>query len=135
MPCITVEAELSNIPKVTAFIDAQLEELCCPFKSQMKIDVVIDELFSNIARYAYPNGKGDVKIETAYNKADRTFSIAFIDGGTPYNPLKKDDPDISLSAEEREVGGLGIFMVKNMVDEITYNYKCNKNILTVIKNI
>ncbi len=135
MPCITVEAELSNIPAVTEFVDAQLQKLCCPFKAQTKLDIAIDELFSNIARYAYSGGKGEVKLETAFNEADRTFSITFTDSGIPYNPLQKDDPDTSLAADEREVGGLGIFMVKNMVDDIFYRYKDNKNILTIVKII
>ena len=131
---ITLEADIKNIPVVTEFVDGILEEHDCSMKAQIQIDVAIDELFSNIARYAYAPGTGmaTVKVE-----ADNTpaVNITFIDKGIPYNPLAKEDPDVTLSAEERKIGGLGIFMVKKSMDDMFYEYKDGSNILTIRKNI
>ena len=129
------EATLENIPAVTAFIDEQLEALDCSMKAQMQIDIAIDELFGNIAHYAYPGGAGDATVRFGFDEAARTASIAFIDGGVPFNPLEKADPDVTLSAEERGIGGLGIFMVKKTMDDLTYRYEDGKNILTLYKQI
>lgn len=132
---LTLDATIENIPKVTAFIDGELEKIDCPMKAQMQIDIAIDELFSNIAHYAYhPSvGAATVKIEVIENPM--SVVLTFIDGGIPYNPLEKKDPDITLSAEERQVGGLGIFMVKKSMDQVDYEYKDGKNILRIKKNI
>ena len=116
---LTVPATLENITVVTAFIDEQLEALDCSMKAQMQIDVAIDELFGNIAHYAYPDGTGDATVRFDFDETTRTASIAFIDGGVPFNPLEKADPDVTLSAEERGIGGLGIFMVKKTMDDLT----------------
>ncbi len=130
---LTLDATTENIEEVTAFIDAYLEKIDCPMHEQMQIDVAVDELFSNIANYAYfPNvGKATVDIDSS----DGRVIISFIDGGVPYNPLEKEDPDIKAKAEDREIGGLGIFMVKKMMDEISYEYRDEKNILTIVKNL
>ena len=127
---LTVDAAIENIPSVTAFVDEQLEQYDCPIKAQMQIDIAIDELFSNIAHYAYTpkTGKATVRVEVA-------VVITFIDNGIPYDPLAKADPDITLSAVDRAIGGLGIFMVKKSMDEITYEYKDGQNILTIKKKI
>lgn len=131
---LTVEATLENIPVVTAFVDERLEALGCPLKAQMQIDVAIDELFSNIARYAYdPSGPATVRVDV--DREPLTVRIAFIDHGKPYDPLAKADPDVTLSAEERPIGGLGIFMVKKTMDDVRYEYKDGQNILTVEKRL
>ena len=130
---MNIEATIDNIPTVTAWVDEQLEALDCPMKAQMQIDIAIDELFSNIARYAYnpETGPATVRVEVAENPM--AVVITFIDKGVPYDPLAKEDPNITLSAEEREIGGLGIFMVKKSMDEITYEYKDGHNILAIKK--
>lgn len=132
---LTIEATIENITAVTAFVDEQLEQLNCPLKTQMQVDVAIDELFGNIANYAYnPNtGAATVCVEVTENPI--SVIITFIDNGVPYDPLAKSDPDITLSAEERQIGGLGIYMAKKLMDDISYEYRNGKNILKIRKNI
>ena len=132
---LTVEAKTTNIEAVTDFVNEQLEALDCPMKAQMQIDIAIDELFGNIAHYAYnPDiGKATVRVEVIEDPL--AVTITFIDNGVPYDPLAKADPDTTLSAEEREIGGLGIYMVKKSMDEITYEYKDGQNILAIKKNL
>lgn len=131
---MTVEAKLENIPVVTAFVDEHLEALGCPMKAQMQIDVAIDELFSNIANYAYdPSGPATVRVDV--EKDPLSVHITFIDHGKPYDPLAKADPDTTLPAEERQIGGLGIFMVKKSMDEVKYEYRDGQNILTIRKDL
>ena len=132
---LTVEAKNTNIEAVTNFVNEQLEALDCPMKAQMQIDIAIDELFGNIAHYAYNSeiGKATVRVEVIEDPL--AVVITFIDNGVPYDPLAKADPDTTLSAEEREIGGLGIYMVKKSMDDITYEYKDGQNILTIKKKI
>ena len=132
---LTVEAVKSNITPVIAFLDEQLEALDCPIKSQMQLDVAVDELFTNIASDAYAPGTGNATIRIDFDPAERVVSITFIDSGIPYDPLQKPDPDVTLSAEERSIGGLGIFLVKKTMDEMTYRYENNQNIVTIRKKI
>ena len=132
---LTIAATVENIEAVTDFVNQQLEELACPMKAQMQINIAIDELFSNIAHYSYnPEiGQATVRVEVMENPL--AVSITFIDNGVPYDPLSKEDPDLTLSAEGRQIGGLGIYMVKKSMDEITYEYKDGQNILRIKKCI
>lgn len=130
---LTVEASLENIGTVTAFINGQLEGYGCPVKVRMQIDVAIDELFGNIAHYAYNPDTGPATVQVEVRQNPLEVIITFIDNGIPYNPLEKADPDITLSAEEREPGGLGIYMVKKTMDNISYEYKDGQNILKIKK--
>ena len=130
---ITVEARSENVSLVTEFVEEQLECMDCPMKIQMKMGIAIDELFSNIALYAYPSGDGDVTVRVEKQEEPAAVRITFIDRGVPYDPLKKEDPDVTLSAEEREIGGLGIYLVKKTMDDISYEYKDGQNILSVLK--
>ena len=132
---LTLAATVENIETVTGFVNAQLELMDCPIKAQMQIDIAIDELFGNIAHYAYNTEVGSANVRVEVSEAPLAVIITFIDNGVPYDPLGKDDPDITLSAEEREIGGLGIYMVKKSMDEITYEYKDGQNILKIKKNI
>ena len=132
---MNIEATLENIEPVTDFVDAQLEQLDCPPKAEMQINIAIDELFSNIARYAYNPEVGNATVRVEVKQDPMCVVITFIDNGVPYDPLQKEDPDITLSADERTIGGLGIYMVKKTMDEILYEYKDGKNILTIKKNI
>lgn len=132
---ITLEAKIENIDAVTDFVNEQLESADCPMKAQLQIDVAIDELFSNIAYYAYKPQTGDATVTVDFTDNPNAVNITFIDGGKPYNPLEKEDPDITLSAEERSIGGLGIFMVKKTMDDVVYEYKDGKNMLTIKKNM
>lgn len=132
---LTIAATVENIEKVTDFVNEQLEALSCPMKAQMQIDIAIDELFGNIAHYAYNPDVGDVTVRVEVTDNPLAVTITFIDKGVPYDPLKNEDPDITLSADEREIGGLGIYMVKKTMDGIKYEYKDGQNILTIIKDI
>lgn len=132
---LTIAATVENIETVTEFVNGQLEALDCPIRAQMQIDVAIDELFSNIAQYAYNPETGDATVRVEVVDEPLAVVITFIDGGTPYDPLAKADPDVTLSAEERGIGGLGIYMVKKTMDDVTYEYKDGKNILSIKKNL
>lgn len=135
MKTITVEAKIENIDVVTDFVNTFLEENSCPMKIQMQIDVVIDEIFGNIAYYAYGSGSGNASVQVGIEEATRKIVLIFSDQGIPYNPLENKDPDITLNLEEREIGGLGIYMVKKMMDELSYEYADGQNILRMKKNL
>ena len=132
---LTIAATVENIGAVTDFVNEQLEALDCPMKAQMQIDIAIDELFGNIAQYAYHPEVGEATVRVEVVENPLSVIITFIDGGVPYDPLAAADPDTTLSAEERTMGGLGIFMVKKSMDEITYHYENGKNILSIRKKI
>ena len=130
---LIIAATVENIETVTDFVNEQLEALDCPMKAQMQIDIAIDELFGNIAHYAYNPDVGDATVRVEVTEEPLAVVITFIDKGVPYDPLAKADPNITLSAEEREIGGLGIFMVKKTMDDIIYEYKDGQNILKIKK--
>ena len=108
---LTIPATIENIEKVTDFVNGHLEKIDCPMKAQMQIDIAIDELFGNIAHYAYNPETGPATVRVEVTEEPISVIITFIDRGITFEPLNKDDPDISLSAEERGIGGLGILMV------------------------
>ena len=132
---LTIEATPENVDTVVAFVDEQLEEYGCGMKEQMAIDVAIDELFANIAHYAYKPDVGYATVRVDVLKDPLTVEVTFIDNGKPSDPLAKEDPDTTLSIEDREIGGMGIFIVKKCMDSVNYEYKDGKNILTVRKFI
>lgn len=131
----TFEATVDRIPWLTDQINEALESLDCSMKAQMQIDVAIDELLANIASYAYAPGTGDVTVRFDFDADSRVATVTFIDAGVPYDPLGKPDPDVTLDAGEREVGGLGIFLVKKTMDDMTYARKDGRNVLTIHKRI
>lgn len=132
---LTIDATVENISRVTSFIEEQLENLGCSTKAQMQIAIAIDELFGNIAHYAYSPKIGPATVRAEVTGNPPEIVITFIDNGVPYDPLKQADPDISLSAKERETGGLGIYLVKKSMDDITYEYRDGQNILQIKKNL
>ena len=132
---LNIAATIENIETVTDFVNEQLEAYDCPMKAQMQIDIAIDELFGNIAHYAYNPEIGNATVRVEVIEEPLAVVITFIDKGIPYDPLAKEDPNIKLSAEEREIGGLGIYMVKKSMDEITYEYKDGQNILAIKKKL
>ena len=132
---LTIAATVENIETVTDFVNEQLEEMDCPMKAQMQISIAIDELFGNIAHYAYNPAVGEATVRVEVVEDPMSVVITFIDKGVPYDPLTAADPDITLSAEERAIGGLGIFMVKKSMDEITYRYENGSNILAIRKKL
>lgn len=132
---LTIATTVENIETVTDFVNEQLEALDCPMKAQMQIDIAIDELFGNIAHYAYHPEVGNATVRVEVTEEPLAVIVTFIDKGMPYDPLRAVEPDITLSAEERNLGGLGIYMVKKSMDEITYEYKDGKNILSIKKKL
>lgn len=132
---LTIDATIENTAAVTAFVDEQLEQLDCPMKTQMQVDIAIDELFSNIAHYAYNPEVGPATVRVEVIEQPLAVVITFIDNGVPYDPLANADPDITLSAEERKIGGLGIYLVKKTMDDVSYEYKDGQNILRIKKDI
>ena len=132
---MTIDATVDNVEKVTEFVNQQLAALGCSEKVQMQFDIAIDELFSNIALYAYHPKTGKATIAVSVEKGPLTAAVTLKDNGKPYNPLAKEDPDVTLSAEDREVGGLGIFMVKKTMDDVTYDFKDGQNVVTIRKKL
>ena len=130
---LTVEATTENLSKVTAFIDELLEQADCPVKTRMQIELAVEEIFVNIAHYAYAPEKGDATIRVERTEEPKEVRVTFIDRGKPYDPLQKEDPDVTLSAEERSIGGLGVFLVKKSVDDVQYAYRDGQNILSIRK--
>lgn len=132
---LTIEAIPENVDTVVEFVDEQLESFGCGMKEQMAIDVAVDELFSNIAHYAYKPETGAATVRVDVLKEPLSVEITFIDHGKQYDPLAKEDPDTTLSLDDRPIGGMGIFIVKKSMDSVNYEYKEGKNILTIKKNI
>lgn len=132
---MTLDATIENIGVVTDFVTAELENVDCPPKVQIQISIAIDELFSNISRYAYNPEIGPAAVRVEVEENPLAVVITFMDHGVPYDPLAKVNPDTSLSAEDREIGGLGIFLVKNIMDDVVYEYKDGRNILKIKKNL
>ena len=131
----TFEAKTEALSNVLGFVDEMLEKYECPMKIQTAVCVAIEEVFVNIAHYAYKGGDGDVSLGIGFNTENRTITFRMADKGVPFDPLKKPDPDITLSAEEREIGGLGIFITKKTMDTVEYAYENGENILTMTKKI
>lgn len=130
---LKIDADLDKVYEVQDFVNAELEAHDCNMKAQMQIEIAVEELFVNIAHYAYPEGKGDAEIRVSVE--DGVASITFCDHGIPYNPLAREDPDVTLTAQERKIGGLGIYMVKKSMDDMLYEYTDQQNILTIKKKI
>ncbi len=132
---LTLQAVIENSSVATDFIDEQLEACDCPMKAQMQLRLAVDELFTNIASYAYGSEVGDATIRFSFNESSRVVTICFMDKGVPFDPLESTDPDVTLSAEERPIGGLGIFLVKKTMDAMDYRYENGMNILTIQKQV
>ena len=130
---LNIEALVENLDKVLAFVDEEIDKLECSVKIHTQIDVAVEELFVNIAHYAYKPETGPATVRVEVEKDPPAISITFIDHGVPYDPLAKADPDVTLPAEQREIGGLGIFMTKKLMDDVVYEYKDGSNILRLIK--
>jgi anti-sigma regulatory factor (Ser/Thr protein kinase) len=135
MNTLDILAKTENLDTVMAFVDERLEKAECPMKIQMQIDIAVEEIFVNIASYAYSPGEGPATVRVNVDDEHKFVDITFIDNGVPYDPLAKEDPDIMLSGEERGIGGLGIFMVKNTMDEMEYEYRDGCNRLTLRKKL
>lgn len=132
---MTIRARVDQLEKVLAFVDAELERMDCPMRTQLQIDVAVEEAYVNIAHYAYTPGEGDATLRVEPAEEPGAVEITLEDRGVPYDPLAKPDPDVTLPAEERQIGGLGIYMVKKSMDRMTYEYRDGKNILKLMKRL
>lgn len=132
---LSLEAKIENVDRVIEFINAELDALGCSSKTKIEINVAADEIFANIANYAYKPNIGNATIQIEVIDNSKAVVITFIDKGIPFDPLIKKDPNVALSAEERDIGGLGIYIVKKTMDKVEYEYKDNQNILKITKKI
>ena len=132
---LDILAVKENLVNVLAFVDEELEKAGCTMKAQLQIDMAVEEIFINIAMYAYSPETGPALIRVEVVENPLSVVLSFSDQGIPYDPLAKEDPDVTLSADERKVGGLGIFLVKKSMDDVTYEYKDGQNILTIRKKL
>lgn len=135
MKKFTVPARLEQLESVQDFISQELERCGCDMHVQMQIEMAVEEIFVNIAHYAYDSGAGDATIQCEILENPLRTVIQFMDHGTPFDPLKKEDADTSPEALNAREGGLGILMVKKLMDEVSYSYEDGKNILTIHKNL
>ena len=130
---ISVAATKENLETVTAFLDEILDEKDCPLKVRLQIDLALEEMYINIANYAYTPKIGEMELRVAFDEAGRELTMVLIDSGIPYDPLAKKDPDVTLSADKRKIGGLGIYLVKKTMDSMMYERRDGRNIVTMKK--
>ena len=130
---LKTEAKTENLENVNNFLTENL--IGCPMKVLMQTELAVEEIFVNIEHYAYKDETGEVWVSCELDKEKNLFTIIFEDTGIPFDPLKRDDPDVTASAEERDIGGLGIFLTKKLMDEVRYENRDGKNILTLIKKL
>ena len=133
MSAIEIDAKVENLEQLNDFIADKL--MGCPMKLLMQIDLVVEEIFVNIASYAYKDGGGKARVSCDLDKEKNLLTLVFEDEGVPFDPLAKEDPDITASAEEREIGGLGILLTKKLMDDVSYKNEGGKNILTLVKKL
>ena len=132
---LTIEAKVQNLQQVLDFVDETLESMNCPMKLQMQMDVAVEEIFVNVASYAYAPDTGPVTIRMEKATDPAAIHVTFIDSGVKFNPLERTAPDTHIPLERRSIGGLGIHLVRKTMDGMEYEYKDGKNILTIRKLI
>ncbi len=130
-----VNADVNELQRVQGFVEECMQGIDCSSKTMMQINVAVEEIFVNIAHYAYSGEIGKAVIEAEITDDPKAVTITFIDSGVMYNPLAKPDPDVTLSAKERQIGGLGIFMTKKFMDELSYEYRDGQNVFAMKKNL
>lgn len=131
----TFPASISSVVAITEKIDELLDAVDCPFKSRTQVDIALDEILSNIAKFAYKAGKGDVMVSAAISHDPLAVTITTADEGEPFDPLTVPPPDTSLPLEKRKVGGLGIMLVRKMMNEVSYVREGSRNLLTIRKEL
>ena len=132
---LEIDAEEAKLAEVQTFVEERLEAVDCPMKALMQINVAVEEIFVNIASYAYVPEKGKAKVRVEISDEPVSVTITFEDRGIPYDPVAREDPDITLPASQRAIGGLGIFMTKQIMDDVAYEYRDGQNILTLKKRL
>ena len=132
---LNLPALRENLGQVMGVVEEHLEQAGCPAKTLLQVSMAVEEIFINIASYAYDPKVGPATIRVEVKEDPLCVIITFVDHGRPYDPLAREDPDVTLPAEQRQVGGLGIFLVKKTMDDIRYEYKDGSNILTLKKKL
>ncbi len=135
MKSLIVPAEVGSLDEAKDFVDGQLEAYDCPVKTRLHIELAVEEIFMNIASYAYRPESGEAEIRCEVLHDPLRVVIQFLDGGVPFDPLAREDADTSPEALEAREGGLGILLVKRTMDDVSYTYENGKNILTIRKNL
>ena len=135
MEDLKLQARDDTLYTVLDAIEMHLDKNDCPADVKAEILVAAEEIYMNIAHYAYGGDEGEAVVQMEVSQDPKCCKVVFRDRGVPYNPLEKDDPDVSLSAMEREIGGLGIFMVKQSMDRVEYRYEEGCNVLVIEKNL
>lgn len=135
MQDMTLQASDDTLYTVLDAIEAHLTKNGCPDDIKTEVLISVEEIYVNIAHYAYEGKPGEATVQMEVTQNPKVCRVVLKDRGIPYNPLEKEDPDVSLSAEEREIGGLGIFMVKQYMDRVEYRYENGYNILTIEKHL
>ena len=130
-----VNADVNELQRVLNFVEGCVQEIDCSPKALMQINVAVEEIFVNIAHYAYSGKIGEAVIEVEIDDEPKTVTITFIDRGVKFDPLAKPDPDVTLSVKDRQIGGLGIFMTKKFIDELSYEYRDGQNVFAMKKNL
>ena len=129
------EALLTNLPRVQGFVEMHLDEAGCPARMRTRLKVAVEEIFTNICSYAYGDRIGEIVLRVKTEQDPAAVIFVFEDYGMPFDPLAREDPNIHLPARERKIGGLGIYLTKLIMDDIVYEYRDGKNILTLRKNL
>lgn len=132
---LTLQASDDTLYRVLDAVEDYLNQNGCKEEIMTEVLISVEEIYVNIAHYAYGGEAGEVVVQMGMAEESERFRIVFRDRGMPYNPLEKEDPDISLSAEEREIGGLGIYMVKQYMDSVRYRYEDGWNVLIMEREI
>ena len=135
MDSITVAAKTEALDSVVDFVEEKLTSCECPMRTLLQLRLAIEEVFVNIASYAYAPGEGEAEISCVVLEDPRRVMIRFADSGTPFDPLAREDADTSEEALMSREGGLGILLVKNSMDDVQYAYADGKNVLTIVKNL
>ena len=130
-----VNADVNELQRVLNFVEGCVQEIDCSPKALMQINVAVEEIFVNIAHYAYSGKIGEAVIEVEIDDEPKTVTITFIDRGVKFDPLAKPDPDVTLSVKDRQIGGLGIFMTKKFMDELSFEYRDGQNVFAMKKNL
>ena len=130
---LVLEAKSENLDAVLETLGEELDSADCPMKVRFQMEVAVEELFVNVANYAYAPNEGDVTVRIDIGKEPASVTVTFIDSGVPFDPLAKPDPDVANTLGDQKIGGLGIYMVKKSMDSVTYDYKEGCNVLTIKK--
>lgn len=132
---VVLPAAEAELTRVIGTLDEELGEAGCDDRTRLRLHLAVEEVFVNIAHYAYPEGGGDMTFAAWTEGAPKRVVMRFVDSGIPYNPVEKEDPDVGIPASERTPGGLGVFLAKNNVDLMEYERRDGQNILTMVKEL